>query len=448
MSYSMISDIVATSLLYAESTSAVGDVQNNNTFVILAIVIICVMIFISLIKNRINENKNAKAQNEAFINERMIALTSASYDPYSYETACAMSLEKDGYSCDVTPKSGDYGADIIATDKKTGRKVAIQCKLYSVGHKVGIKAVQEVVSAKTYYQCDEAWVMTNSSYTNAAQEFAMKTGAELKVYQVNATQIINSADDFVENKNWGANKRVRFKESQTWNTPSGDYWDLCHSLLEEQSLIIVGDNSSDNSSFLHSTIYTALIHSPVKVCFALIDLNDGKELSRYSTLPHTIGSAFTPKNVIPLINQVEKVAYDKNSFTSINGIDLYVIVDELELVAQKVGTEAVSLLLNLLQKKRQKTNIHVILATRNPYCVGLERIKHSQFSSVLLLKCTDYEVSEKLLDGISDASELEEHEQGYLLVKGNPFAELVAIPRTEEDKINGRIKYWLKAKPF
>ena len=44
---------------------------------------------------------------------------------------------------------------------------------------VGIKAVQEVASGKSYYDCDDAIVVTNSHFSKAAKELAEKCGVGL-----------------------------------------------------------------------------------------------------------------------------------------------------------------------------------------------------------------------------------------------------------------------------
>lgn len=75
-----------------------------------------------------------------------------------------------GYGVEVTSASGDYGADLLL--KKNGKKMVAQAKRYSKD--VGIKAVQEVIGARSYYQSDEAWVVSNSYFTKAAKELAQK----------------------------------------------------------------------------------------------------------------------------------------------------------------------------------------------------------------------------------------------------------------------------------
>lgn len=50
--------------------------------------------------------------------------------------------------------------------KKDNKKIVVQAKLYQ--DKVGIKAIQEVVSAKYYYGAGETWAITNNYFTNPA----------------------------------------------------------------------------------------------------------------------------------------------------------------------------------------------------------------------------------------------------------------------------------------
>ena len=98
---------------------------------------------------------------------------------YDFEQYCAVKLKEMGYTrIVVTPKSGDYGADIIAFHPEKYR-VCFQCKKYK--RPVGVKAVQEIHAAKGYYNCDKAAVITNAEYTAAAYELAKSLDVELLV---------------------------------------------------------------------------------------------------------------------------------------------------------------------------------------------------------------------------------------------------------------------------
>lgn len=67
-----------------------------------------------------------------------------------------------------TPASNDYGADLII--EYNGYRIAGQCKYYN--KPVGVKAVQEVMGALAYYECDAGMVITNDIYTQQAINLA------------------------------------------------------------------------------------------------------------------------------------------------------------------------------------------------------------------------------------------------------------------------------------
>lgn len=94
---------------------------------------------------------------------------------HEYEHYVAEIIRNDGWDASVTKGSGDHGADIIAT--QGGVRLVVQCKQYSSA--VGNKSVQEAYSAKGFYECHCACVVTNSSFTPAAKQAARKLGVRL-----------------------------------------------------------------------------------------------------------------------------------------------------------------------------------------------------------------------------------------------------------------------------
>ena len=92
-------------------------------------------------------------------------------DGYEFEKYCAACLrEMDFEDVSLTPKSGDFGVDIVA--KKEGVTYGIQCKRYD--GPVGVTAVEEVYAGRDYYDLMVGAVMTNSVFTPAAQKMARK----------------------------------------------------------------------------------------------------------------------------------------------------------------------------------------------------------------------------------------------------------------------------------
>lgn len=92
-----------------------------------------------------------------------------------FESYLAAVFRSSGYFVEMTPATGDYGADLIL--HRGGSRIVVQAKRYSSS--VSNKAVQEVYSAKDYYNADEAWVVTNASYTSNAQKTANKLSVKL-----------------------------------------------------------------------------------------------------------------------------------------------------------------------------------------------------------------------------------------------------------------------------
>lgn len=92
-----------------------------------------------------------------------------------FERRLARMFRRLGYGVRRVGGSNDHGADLILTRRR--KRIAVQAKHYA--KPVGNAAVQEVFAAKAYYQCTDAWVVTNASFTAAAVEQARPCGVRL-----------------------------------------------------------------------------------------------------------------------------------------------------------------------------------------------------------------------------------------------------------------------------
>lgn len=107
-------------------------------------------------------------------------------------------FSKLGYRSEVTQASNDYGADLILNKNK--ERIVVQAKRYS--GKVGISAVQEVISANVYYGGTKPMVVTNSFFTNQAIELASKGNVELwdrnklvsTLYRIKGKRMVSEAE--------------------------------------------------------------------------------------------------------------------------------------------------------------------------------------------------------------------------------------------------------------
>src|SRR5512135_2228643 len=80
-----------------------------------------------------------------------------------------------GYTGRTTPKTGDYGADLVL--EKDNQRIVVQAKRWK--NVVGIEAVQQIIGAIKYYGAVKGMVVTNSVFTENVHELARANGVEL-----------------------------------------------------------------------------------------------------------------------------------------------------------------------------------------------------------------------------------------------------------------------------
>lgn len=96
-------------------------------------------------------------------------------DGFQFEAFLVEIFQTIGFDVKETKKTADQGADLFVS--RFGKNMVIQAKNYTGS--VGNAAVQQAISAKAFYGCDEAMVVTNSYYTKSAKELATSAGVRL-----------------------------------------------------------------------------------------------------------------------------------------------------------------------------------------------------------------------------------------------------------------------------
>ena len=92
-----------------------------------------------------------------------------------FEKYLELCFKELNYAVKLTPKSKDYGADLILY--KDGVKIVVQTK--RAKRPVGISAVQQVTSAIKYYNADKGMIITNNYFTSYAYNLARANEIEL-----------------------------------------------------------------------------------------------------------------------------------------------------------------------------------------------------------------------------------------------------------------------------
>ncbi|MGV7117698.1 restriction endonuclease [Paenibacillus kyungheensis] len=93
-----------------------------------------------------------------------------------------------------TQGSGDFGADLVFTDREGIRNV-LQAKCYAEHNKIGLSAVQEIYSSMRYYEADKCIVLTSSYFTKACETLAGVNAVKL----LDRNDLIQLIEDFKSN---------------------------------------------------------------------------------------------------------------------------------------------------------------------------------------------------------------------------------------------------------
>lgn len=120
-------------------------------------------------KNQIKK----KCRNHSLLKSRIYEIDRM--DGVEFENLLKAHFEKVGYKVKTTPKSNDYGADLILL--KDGMKIVVQAKRYK--NSVGIAAIQQAYASMGYYKAQKCMVITNSYFTSSAKKLAEKNGVIL-----------------------------------------------------------------------------------------------------------------------------------------------------------------------------------------------------------------------------------------------------------------------------
>jgi hypothetical protein len=94
-----------------------------------------------------------------------------------FERQTAARLQELGWTCVTTPKSGDFGADLICNCGD--EKIVVQCKDYSKENSIGVTAIQETITAKMHYRADLALLVHQGRITSQGRQLASSVGVEI-----------------------------------------------------------------------------------------------------------------------------------------------------------------------------------------------------------------------------------------------------------------------------
>jgi hypothetical protein len=104
-----------------------------------------------------------------------------------------------GYFSEVTPSSGDFGADVITIKDKT--KTVIQAKCFGQGQSVGVEAINEICGGAGYWNAQKKMVITNRFFTKSALLSAERNNVKL-IDRDGLQLLLREYKESLENKNF------------------------------------------------------------------------------------------------------------------------------------------------------------------------------------------------------------------------------------------------------
>lgn len=118
-----------------------------------------------------------KIRKKQYLNSSLYLIDKMSGE--QFEEYLKAHFEQLGYYVQLTPKTADYGVDLICTKYHKGYtdKFVVQAKRYN--GKVGISAIQQIIGGMKYYGAEKGYVVTNAHFTSNAIELAKRSNITL-----------------------------------------------------------------------------------------------------------------------------------------------------------------------------------------------------------------------------------------------------------------------------
>ena len=230
-----------------------------------------------------------------------------------------------------------------------------------------------------------------------------------------------------------------------YHTPRGIVSTLYLDMLEQPHLLIAGSTGSGKSTAIQGLICAALLDSPNKRRFILIDPKR-VELADYAELPHTIEHAagFNPEAWQTALNpacQIMDCRYadmERRHIRTYDGPHVYVIIDEWANVYRNGGRAAYNAVMRLSSEGRA-ARVHVVLATQVPNTRILPSEIRENMTARLCLRTNTRTESRVLMD-VNGCETLPQYGEGWYITPNGRT--LYRIPYTSDAERDRLIRHW------
>lgn len=220
-------------------------------------------------------------------------------------------------------------------------------------------------------------------------------------------------------------------------------------MLRQSHILIAGATGSGKSTLLTGLIYTALFSQPTEAQFIFIDCKYGVELSKYSRLPHTIGTACSHTEALNALDYAINIMVSRFDYmrsyglTMFNGPDIYVIVDELADLMTVCKKETVPKIQRLAQLGRA-ARVHLIVCTQCPLRSIIPTEIKCNFDSRIALRTATRQDSRNIIDipGAETLPDPRTAGRAEMLYKHSTTIDRVIMFRYSDLDISYMLSYW------
>lgn len=234
-------------------------------------------------------------------------------------------------------------------------------------------------------------------------------------------------------------------------TITGTTYEIYKDMLQQPHLLIAGATGSGKSVVINALIYTALFKQPNEVQFILIDPKR-VELVSYKYMPHTIGYASEPQEMINALKFAMNITEQRYREMQSKGIrkydggDLYLIIDELADLMTTNRRQVQPLIQRLAQIGRA-AGVHIIAATQCPLATVIPTPIKVNFDARVGLRTRSAQDSRNILD-MNGCETLPRYGEGYYMTSQGVVR--YEIPMYDDSTLDEIIMFWhrtLKKKP-
>lgn len=226
-------------------------------------------------------------------------------------------------------------------------------------------------------------------------------------------------------------------------SPGGAYYKIYEHMAQQTHLLVAGATGSGKSVIINGIIYTALLDTPDKKRFILVDPKR-VDLVKYKRVPHVIQYASEPDEIeqaLKLATNLMDLRYSdmqKRGIEMYDGGDVYVIIDELADL-MLTNKRVYSPLIQRLTQLGRAARVHCIIATQCPLREIISTPIKCNVDSRIGLRTRSAQDSRNIL-GMTGCEKLPRFGQGYYMTPDG--MKLYNIPMYEPEKIANIVSYW------